>query len=118
MKLPEFNAMNDHAIRQTEGKKPLYGPIYSLSQVELEILKIYIETHLRTGFIHLFKSSARAFILYDQKSDTSFCLYVNYQGLNNLTLKNRYPFFLIGKSLDELGWVKRFTYLDLTSAYH
>ena len=43
---------------------------------------------------------------------------MDYWGLNNLTIKNRYPLPLIGESLDRLGRAKRFTQLDLTSAYH
>ena len=33
-------------------------------------------------------------------------------------IKNWYPLLLIDESLDRLGWVKRFTQLELTSAYH
>ena len=33
-------------------------------------------------------------------------------------IKNRYPIPLIGELFDRLGQVKRFTKLDLTSAYH
>ena len=38
--------------------------------------------------------------------------------LNNLTIKNWYPFLLIGESLDWLGQAKHFIQLNLTSAYH
>ena len=43
---------------------------------------------------------------------------MDYRGLNNLRIKNRYLLSLIGESLDRLGPAKRFTQLDLTSAYH
>ena len=42
---------------------------------------------------------------------------VNYQGLNNLTIKNWYPPPLIGEALDRLCSAKRFTQLDLTNTY-
>ena len=51
MELPENTGINKHAIELQDGKQPLYGPIYSLGPVELETLKTYIETHLKTGFI-------------------------------------------------------------------
>ena len=86
--------------------------------MELETLKTYIKTHLKTGFIRPSKSPAGALIFFDKKSDGSFHLCVDYQGFNNLTIKNRYPLPLIGESLDRLGRAKRFTQLDLTSAYH
>ena len=49
--LPERTELNEHAIDLEDDKQPPYGPIYSLGLVELETLKTYIETHLKTGFI-------------------------------------------------------------------
>ena len=117
-KLPKHTGINDYAIELVDGQQPLYEPIYSLRPVELETLKAYIETNLANGFIRPSKSPAGAPILFDQKSDGSLRLCVDYRGLNNLTIKNRYPLPLIGESLDRLGRAKRFTQLDLTSAYH
>ncbi len=86
--------------------------------MELETLKTYIETHLKPGFIRPSKSPVGASILFDKKPDSSLRLCVDYQGLNNLSIKNRYPLPLIDEALDYLGRAKRFTQLDLTSAYH
>ncbi len=118
MELPENTGINENTIEFVVSKQPSYGPIYSQSQVELETLKTYIETHLKTGFIRPSKSLAGAPILFDNKPDGSLRLCVDFRGLNNLTIKNRYPLPLIGKSLDRLGRAKRFTQLDLNSAYH
>ena len=116
--LPEVTELNQHAIKLQKGQQPSYGPIYSLGTVELEILKTYIKTNLANGFIRPSKSPAGAPILFVGKPDGSLRLCVDYRGLNNLTIKNRYPLPLIGESLDRLGRAKRFTQLDLTSAYH
>ena len=86
--------------------------------MELETLKAYIETNLAYRFIRLSKSPDRAPILFNRKSDGSFRLCVNYRDFNNLTIKNRYPLPLIRKLLDRLERARRFTQLDLTSAYH
>ena len=48
IELPENTGMNEHAIKLVEGKQPLYCLIYSLRPVELETLKNYIETQLKT----------------------------------------------------------------------
>ena len=109
MELPENTGINEHAIELQDGKQPPYGLIYSLGPVELETLKTYIETHLKTGFIRPSKSPAGAPILFDKKPDGSLRLCVDYRGLNNLTIKNRYPLPLIGEALDRLGRAKRFT---------
>lgn len=118
IELPKNIGINEYIIELLEDKQLPYEPIYSLKPVELEILKIYIETHLKTGLIWLSKSPAGVFILFDQKLDESLCLCVNYQDLNNLTIKNWYLFRLIGKALERLGRAKCFTQLHLTNAYH
>ncbi len=46
--------------------------------MELETLKTYIETNLKTGFIRPSKSPAEAPILFDKKSDGSLYLCVDY----------------------------------------
>ena len=116
--LPERTKLNEQAIDLENGKQPPYEPIYSLGLVELETLKTYIKTHLKTGFIWPSKSSAGTVILFDKKPNGIFCLFVDYWGLNNLTIKNQYPLPLIWESLDRLGLAKRFTQLDLTNSYH
>ena len=45
-------------------------------------------------------------------------LYVDYRGLNALTLKNRYLLPLIGETIDRLSGAKIFMQLDLKDAYH
>ena len=86
--LPKHTGINDYAIKLVESQQPPYGSIYSLRSVELETLKAYIETNLANGFIRPSKSLTGAPILFDRKSNGSFRLYVNYRGLNNLTIKN------------------------------
>lgn len=51
--LAEHTDINDHAINLENGKQPSHGPIYSLGPVELEILKPYIETNLKSEFFGL-----------------------------------------------------------------
>ena len=118
IKLSENTGINKHAIEPQYSTQPLYGPIYSLKLVELETLKIYIKTYFKTRFIQLSKSLAGAFILFNKKPNRSFHLYIDYQGHNNLTIKNRYLLPLISESLDCLDRAKRFIQLDLTSAYY
>ena len=115
---PENTGINEHAIELEKGKQPFFGPIYSLGSVELEMLKTNIKTNLANGFIRPFKSSAGALILFNRKPNGSFCLYVDYWGLNNITIKNRYLLPLIGEFLDRLGRARQFTQLALTNAYY
>ena len=86
--LPEISDLNQHAIELQQSQQPPYRSIYSLGSVKLETLKTYIETNLTNGFIRPLKSLAVASILFVKKPDGSLRLYNNYQGLNNLTIKN------------------------------
>ena len=50
-KLPEYTWINEHIIKLEKEKQPLFGPIYSLGLVELEMWKTYIKINLTNGFI-------------------------------------------------------------------
>ncbi len=109
IELPKNIGINELAIELIEEKQPPYGPIYILCLVELETLKTYIEKYLKTGFIQPSKSPVGAPTQFDKKFNGSLHLCVDYQGLNNLTIKNQYLLPLIDESLDRLGWAKWFT---------
>ena len=96
VKLPKNTRMSEHAIKLEESKQLLFWHIYSLGQLELEMLKTYIKINLANGFIRPSKSPASIPILFDRKLDGSLRLCVDYQDLNNITIKNWYPLSLIG----------------------
>lgn len=73
---------------------------------------------LAKGFIYPSSSPAGAPILFAKKQDGSLRLYVDYRGLNSITVKNRYPLPLIGQLLDSLVGAKVYTKLDLRSAFN
>ena len=108
----------DHEIELEPGKEPTFGPIYALSEKELQVLRGYIEENLKKGFIRESKSSAGYPILFAPKKDGSLRLCVDYRKLNDITIKNRYPLPNIGELQDRLGKAKVFTKLDLRGAYN
>jgi hypothetical protein len=116
-KLPEHRSY-DHTIPLESDKSPPFGPIYSLSEVELKALREYIEENLSKGFITASSSPASAPILFDKKKDGSLRLCVDYRGLNKITIKNRYPLPLISEMLDRLSKAKYFSKIDLRGAYN
>ena len=87
-KFSQYNGINDYDIKLEEDKQSFFGPIYSLGPIKLKTLKTYIKTNLANGFICLSKSLTGVPIFYDRKPNSSFGLYVDYQDLNNLTIKN------------------------------
>ena len=43
---------------------------------------------------------------------------MDYQGFNNLTIKNWYFLLLVRESLDQLSQTQHFTQLNVTNTYH
>ena len=78
--------IKDYAIKWMDNQQLLYGLIYSLGPIKLEMLKTYVENNLTNSFIRSFKSFAEVSIFFDKKLDGSQKLCVDYQDLNNLTV--------------------------------
>ena len=110
--------VNEHVIKFEKDNQLSHRPIYSLELVEFETFKTYIKTTLANGFIKASKSPTNAPIFPICKLNNSVCFCVNYQRLNNLTIKNWYLLPLMNKFLNWLGQAKQFTWLNLTSVYH
>ena len=107
--LLEHTGITDQLIDLINDKQPPYSLIYSLGPMELKTLKTYIEINLPNGFIRLSKSPTGAPILLIRNKNSSLWLGIDYWGLNNLTIKNRYPLPLIDESFNRLGHAKRST---------
>ena len=109
---------SDHTIPLKEGFQPPFGPLYSLSRFELEALKAWLEENLMKGFIRASSSPSGAPILFVKKQDDSLRLCVDYRGLNQGTIKNRYPLPLLQETLMRLSKARWFTKLDVRNAYN
>lgn len=115
IELLKYTRINNYLINLLNAKQPFYNPINSLKLVELETLKIYIKPNLVRNLIKLPKFFANTSILFAQKIDGSFHLYINYLGFYSLTIKNYYLQPLINELLNCLSCDKSFTYLNLTN---
>jgi hypothetical protein len=60
-----------HTILLTDGFKPPFGPLYSLSHPELEELKCWLGETLSKGFIHISSSPTTTAMLFVKKGDGS-----------------------------------------------
>ena len=109
----------DHAIPLEPDAKIPFGPLYTLSQKELEELREYIDDNLKKGFIRRSESPAGAPVLFvPKKNSDKLRLCVDYRALNKVTVKNRCPLPLISETLERLGSARVFTKLDLKGAYN
>lgn len=100
---------------ETSGTPP-FGPLYNLSQIELEVLREY--SNIAKGFIQPSTSSAGTPALFVKKGDDSLRLCVDYRGLNLITQKNHYPLPFISAALDRVVGAKIYTKLDTRTAYN
>src|SRR5947207_2332281 len=85
----------NHHISLKKNIKSIFDFIYNLFKLEFKILKEYIQDKLKKEFIHSFISSFDFSILFIKKLDNNLRLYIDYQALNRMIIKNRYFISLI-----------------------
>ncbi|KAI1001337.1 hypothetical protein K3495_g6862 [Podosphaera aphanis] len=116
-KLPPHRYI-DHEIPVDEKQKLVLGPLYSMSDAELEALREYFRENLEKEFIETSTSSSASPVLFVKKpgGGPRFC--VDYRALNAITKKNLYPLPRIDNSPRQLLKARKFTRLDLRGAYN
>jgi len=110
--LPEHRQW-DHAIELIPGSEPKSSKVYPLSLVEQKELDSFLEENLRTGRICSSKSPMAAPVFFIKKKDGSLRLVQDYQALNSMTVKNKYPLPLISELVSQLRGARYFTKLDV-----
>jgi hypothetical protein len=116
-KLP-IRRLYDHQIKLKPSKQPSYGPLYSMSLNELKVLKKYLDENLSKGFIRASSSPVASLVIFVKKPRGGLQFCVDYQGLNALTIKNRYPIPLLQETLNRLSKAKYYTKLDIIAAFN
>jgi hypothetical protein len=118
----EVNQLTNHSLMHyiinISDATSSYESIYKLSEIELKILRKYLNENLEREYIQHFISPAGAPILFILKKDGSLRLCVNYRDLNKITVKNRYSLSLIGETLNRLNGAAVYTKLDLKEIYY
>ncbi|MCO5554581.1 hypothetical protein L7F22_008111 [Adiantum nelumboides] len=106
-----------HEIELLPGAQPLAKSPYKMSLSEALELKDQLTQLLEQGFIRPSVSPWGAPVLF-QKKDGTFRLCIDFRGLNQCTIKNKYPLPRIDELLDRLGGSKIFSKIDLRSGYY
>src|SRR5512140_1953942 len=101
---------------------PSTGPIskrpYMMPAKDLEEIKKQIKELLDKGYICPSSSPWGSPVLLVEKKDGSLRMVVDYRGLNEVTIKNKYPLPMINDMFDRLQVAKVFSKIDLQSGYH
>ena len=109
----------DCKIDLQEGSQPPWGPIYPLSETELQTLREWLKEMEKTGKIRRSTSPAGSPILFVPKpSGRGLRLCVDYRGLNKITIPNRYPLPLMQELQDRVQGAQWFTKLDLKNGFN
>jgi len=116
--LPEHRPY-DCKIHLKEGATAPWGPIYPLSEVELQTLREWLKEMEKTGKIKRSTSPAGSPILFVPKPNgRGLRLCVDYRGLNAVTIPNRYPLPLMQELQDRVQGAQWFTKMDLKNGYN
>jgi len=107
----------DHAIDLLPDKEPPYGPLYPMSRHQSEELLKELKSQLDKGFSRASRSPARRLSCSSRRPGGGLRFCVDYKGLNEITVKNRYPLPLITETLARLSRARIFSKLDIISAF-
>uniref|UniRef100_A0A8C6MBY8 Gypsy retrotransposon integrase-like protein 1 n=1 Tax=Nothobranchius furzeri TaxID=105023 RepID=A0A8C6MBY8_NOTFU len=92
--------------------------LYSLSKPEQVSMSNYISESLASGIIRPSTSPLGAGFFFVSKKDGSLRPCIDYRGLNQITIKNKYPLPLLSSTFEPINDASIFTKLDLRNAYH
>lgn len=81
----------EFVIDKAPRTKPISITPYCMEPTELKELKIQLQELLDKGFIHPSVSSWGAPVLFVKMKEGAMRLCIDYEQLNNVTIKNRYP---------------------------
>jgi hypothetical protein len=108
----------DHKIELTPGKEPPYLKNRPMSPQELGVVRKWLNEQLGKGFIRESRARCAAPLMLAVKPGGGVRICQDYRGLNNVTIKNRYPLPLIRETLDALCNAKFYTKLDVIAAFN
>ncbi|GKA36341.1 putative reverse transcriptase domain-containing protein [Tanacetum coccineum] len=100
------------------GAAPVAWAPYRLAPSEMKELLEQLQELSDKGFIRPSSSPWGAPVLFVKKKDGSFRMCIDYQELNKLTVKNRYPLPRIDDLFDQLQGSSIYSKIDLRSGYH
>ena len=105
-------------IELMPGTGPIFKRLYRMPAKDLEEIKKHIKELLDKGYISPSSSPWGSQVLQVEKKDGSLWMVVDYQGLNVVTIKNKYPLPMINDLFDRLQGAKVFSKIDLRPGYH
>jgi hypothetical protein len=104
-------------IELQPGTAPIAKSLYQMTPTKVVELKIQQQDLLDKGYIRPSTTPWGCLTLFVSKKDKELCLCVDYQSLNAVTIKNKYPLPCINILFDQLARAEVFSKIDLRSSY-
>lgn len=117
-KLPPFRENHNHKIPLLEGANPVNQRPYRYALYQKNEIDKMVQDMMKSGTIQPSSSPYASPVVLVKKKDGSWRLCVDYRGLNELTIKDRFPIPLIEDLMDELGGSVIYSKIDLRAGYH
>lgn len=108
----------DHQIPLEPGAKPVTVRPYRYPQFQKGEIERLVKKMQDSGVIRYSRSPFSSLVLLVKKKDGSWRFSVDYRGLNNITVKDKFSIPTIDEIMDELQGASIFSKLDLRSRYH
>jgi hypothetical protein len=108
----------EFAIELLPGTASISKRTYRVSGLELVELKKHINELSEKGYIRPSTSPWATPVLFMEKKDGTRRMCIDYQALNEVTIKNKYPLPRIEDLFDQLRGASVFSKIDLRSGYH
>jgi hypothetical protein len=105
-------------IELVPGTSPIYKRSGRMSTMQLAELKDQIKALLEKSYICLTSSPRGALVIFIPKKDGTQQMCMDYRGLNEVTIKNKYPLLRIDDMFDQLRGACVFSKINLRLGYH
>ena len=103
----------DLSIEIVPGTTPVSRAPYRMAPAELKELKVQLQELLDKGFVRPSISPWGAPVLFVKKKDGTLRMCIDYQQINKVTVKNKYPLSRIEDLFDQLKGASVFLKIDL-----
>lgn len=117
-RLPEHKPY-DHTIDlKPDAPETIRSKVYPMPVNEQAELDAFLDENLRKGYIVPSKSPMASPVFFVKKKDGKLRMVQDYQKLNDITVKNRYPLPLASDIINRLRQSKYFTKFDVRWGYN